>query len=394
VRILLVTSRYPWPPRRGDQVRAVQQLDFLAGAHEVTLLTPEPGPGRPAPAAADASFQVETYRPGAAAAVVGIGRALLDGSPLQSGLFRSADLGRKLRALAPRHDLAILQLVRLAGHLADVGATPLLADLIDSLALNFERRAALDRSSLRPLLRLEARRLAHAERRLVERAAGALVVSERDRRAVAAGLPEEQARKLNVVPLAVEGPVLAAPAAGRPLLALTGNLGYFPNADAVTWWLTEVWPALRARRPEARVVVAGDRPGRAVRRAVARARSGVKLVPSPPDLGALLRRATLALAPLRAGSGLPIKVLEAWAAGVPVVASPWAAAGTTGRPWEDFHLAERPEEWVEAILDLLDDAAERQRLAAAGRRRLAADYAPAVVRERLLASVEAAAAGA
>jgi glycosyltransferase involved in cell wall biosynthesis len=142
------------------------------------------------------------------------------------------------------------------------------------------------------------------------------------------------------------------------------------------------------------VVVAGDRPGRAVRRAVARAGSGVELVPSPPDLGALLRRATLALAPLRCGSGLPIKVLEAWAAGVPVVASPWAAAGTTGRPGEDLRLAERPAEWVEAILGLLDDRAERQRLAAAGRRRLAADYAPAVVRERLLASVEAAVAAA
>jgi glycosyltransferase involved in cell wall biosynthesis len=368
-------------------VRAVQQLEVLGAEHEVTLLTPEPGPDRPAPAAAGASFQVETYRLGAAGAVVGIGRALLDGSPLQSGLFRSPDLGRKLRALAPRHDLAILQLVRLALHLDDVGATPVLADLIDSLALNFERRAALDRSYLRPLLRLEARRLAHAERRLVERAAGALVVSERDRRAVAAGLPEEQVRKLNVVPLAVEGSVLAAPAEGRPLLALTGNLGYFPNADAVTWWLTEVWPALRAQRPEVRVVVAGDRPGRAVRRAVARAGSGVELVPSPPDLGALLRRATLALAPLRCGSGLPIKVLEAWAAGVPVVASPWAAAGTTARPGEDLRLADRPAEWVEAVLGLLDGRAERQRLAAAGRRRLAADYAPAVVRERLLASV-------
>ncbi|HVF60490.1 MAG TPA: glycosyltransferase [Thermoanaerobaculia bacterium] len=394
MRLLLVTSRYPWPPRRGDQVRTVQQLDFLAGAHEVTLLTPEPGPDRPAPAVAGASFLVETYRLGAAAAVVGIGRALLDGSPLQSGLFRSPDLGRKLRALAPRHDLAILQLVRLALHLDDVGATPVLADLIDSLALNFERRAALDRSSLRPLLRLEARRLAHAERRLVERAAGALVVSERDRRAVAAGLPEEQGRKLSVVPLAVEGSVLAAPAEGRPLLALTGNLGYFPNADAAAWWLAEVWPALRARRPEVRVVVAGDRPGRAVRRAVARAGSGVELMPSPPDLGALLRRATLALAPLRCGSGLPIKVLEAWAAEVPVVASPWAAAGTTCRPGEDLRLAERPAEWVEAVLGLLDDPAERQRLAAAGRRRLAADYAPAVVRERLLASVEAAVAAA
>ncbi|HEX9670642.1 MAG TPA: glycosyltransferase, partial [Thermoanaerobaculia bacterium] len=350
MRLLLVTSRYPWPPRRGDQVRAVQQLDFLAGAHEVTLLAPEPGAGQPPPAAG-ARYRVETYRlRGPAASLAGLGRAALARLPLQSGLFHQPDLGRKLRALAPRHDLAVLQLVRLAGHLEDCGTTPILVDLIDSLSLNFARRAAVDRPWLRPPLRLEARRLAAAERRLIERSAGALVVCERDRRALAEGLPPEQAGKLAVVPIAVEGPGPAAPAPPapptaeeRPLLALTGNLGYFVNADAVVWWLGDFWPALRARRPEVRVVVAGDRPGRAVRRAVARAGSGVELVPSPPDLGALLRQATLALAPLRCGSGMPIKVLEAWSAGVPVVASPWAAAGTTGQPGEDFRLAERPE---------------------------------------------------
>ncbi len=139
------------------------------------------------------------------------------------------------------------------------------------------------------------------------------------------------------------------------------------------------------------MVVAGDRPSAAVRRTVRRA--GAELVESPPDLRSILAQATVALAPMRCGSGVPIKVLEAWSAGVPVVASPWAAAGTSGRQGEDFLLAMTPIEWLTAILDLLDAPAERRRLAAAGRRRLAADYAPAVVRERLLASVAAAVAG-
>ncbi|HEX5759791.1 MAG TPA: glycosyltransferase family 4 protein [Thermoanaerobaculia bacterium] len=400
MKILLVTSRYPWPPRRGDQMRAVQQLDFLTAEHEVTLLTPEPGPGQPPPSP-DAPYRVETYRQrGHAAALSGMGRAVLKNLPLQSGLFYQPDLGRKLRALAPAHDLGILQLVRLAIHLGDFGETPLLVDLIDSLSLNFSLRADVDRRWLRPVLRLEAHLLALWERRLVERAAGVLVVCERDRQALENRLPPELARKVTVVRLAMrertpehapaEPPVrVAAAAEGRPVLMITGNLGYFVNVDAVTWWLAEVWPEIRKRRPDVRVVVAGDRPQAVVRRAVAEAGEAVELIASPPDLRSLLQQATLALAPMRCGSGVPIKVLEAWSVGVPVVASPWAVAGTTGRQGEDFWLVGHPIEWVRAILDLLGEPAERERLGQNGRRRLAADYSRPVVRGQLLASLRA-----
>lgn len=377
-------------------MRAVQQLDFLSHEHEVTLLTPAPEAGQPAPPAG-APWRVETYeRRGGVGAAVGVVRAGFERLPLQTGLFYQPDLGRKLRRLAPEHDLGILQLVRLAVHLDDFGSTPLLVDLIDSLSLNFSLRAEVDRRWLAPLLKLEARLLARAERRLLERAAGALVVCHRDRQALENRLPLELARKIKVVPLAMrlrDFPEEAVPApldpAGdpRPVLMMTGNLGYFVNADAVSWWLAEVWPEIRRRRPDVRVVVAGDRPRPALRRAVERA--GVELVESPPDLRAVLAQATLALAPMRCGSGVPIKVLEAWSVGVPVVASPWAVAGTSGRQGEDFWLVGHPIEWVRAVLDLLDDPEERRRLAENGRRRLAADYSRRTVRAALLGAVAA-----
>jgi hypothetical protein len=97
-------------------------------------------------------------------------------------------------------------------------------------------------------------------------------------------------------------------------------------------------------------------------------------VESPADLRTIIARATIALAPLRAGSGQPIKVLEAWAVGVPVIASPWAAAGTAGRPWEDFLVVETPGEWLQALITLLDDSEQRSRLAANARVRLAEIY--------------------
>ncbi len=380
-------------------MRAVQMLDFLASEHEVTLLTPEPAPGQPAPPtpADSARYKVELYRPTrGATSLFGMGRVLAKNLPFQSGLFYQPDLGRKLRELAPKMDLGILQLVRLAVHLEDFGKTPLLVDLIDSLSLNFSLRAEVDRVWLRPLLKLEARLLSVGERKLAERAAGVIVVCERDRQALINRLPPELAARGSVVRLSVRERRVEPPEEREklwregdkgPVLVMTGNLGYFVNVDAVTWWLREVWPSLRRARPDVRIVVAGERPAAAIRREIERA--GVKLIESPRDMRSIISQATLSLAPMRCGSGVPIKVLEAWAVGVPVVATPWAVAGTSGRQGEDFRLVgTHPIEWVHAIEDLLEDPIARQRLAESGRRRLASDYSRETVREQLLGVIE------
>jgi len=129
-------------------------------------------------------------------------------------------------------------------------------------------------------------------------------------------------------------------------------------------------------------VIAGDRPSRTLRQAIDKA--GARLIESPRDLRSIIAQATVALAPMRCGSGVPVKVLEAWVVGTPVLASSWAGAGTTGRQDEDFRLlGQRPGDWVAAVLDLLDHPETRRRLVEGGRRRLATDYSRDDVRRQL-----------
>lgn len=367
MRLLIAAGRPPWPPWRGDQLRARQLVEALALAHDVTLLAPAAAGEPPLPAGA----RRETYhaRPApwaALAAAAGLWR----GWPLQALPFRQPDLGRRLRALASRHDLVVLQLARLLPHLDDVADTPMVVDLIDCLSLNASTRAAVDHPVLRPLLLAEARRLAAAEARLVGAARAALVVSARDRAALAASLPLPAAGRVAVAPIAITPGAAAAatPPIGRATVMLTGNLGYFPNRDALRFFLDSVWPGLRAAEPSVELRVAGDRPPRGLLRRVARA--GGTLVARPPDLGAMLRHATVSVAPLRCGSGVPLKVLDAWAAGVPVVASPFAAAGASGDPERDLLVASTPAEWVAQVRRLLADPGLRARLAEGGRDRL------------------------
>jgi glycosyltransferase involved in cell wall biosynthesis len=324
--------------------------------------------------------------------MIGLLRALRRGLPLQSSLYYQRDMSAQLRRLVPETDLAILQLVRLAIHLDDLADTPLVVDLIDSLSLNFSMRARVDRLWMRPLLKVEARFLSIWEHRLLEQGVAGLVVCERDRIALARRrrLAPEVAARVSVIPMSVrerwqapgdpDSPADDLPE--RPVLTITGNLGYFVNNDAVRWFVRRVWPELRERRPDVRLVVAGDRPSRSLRRLLRRC--GAELVESPADLRTIIARATLALAPLRAGSGQPIKVLEAWAVGVPVIASPYAAAGTAGRAWEDFLVAETPGEWLQALTTLLDDREQRSRLVANARMRLAEIYSRRRISDELL----------
>jgi glycosyltransferase involved in cell wall biosynthesis len=373
-------------------MRAVQMLDFLAAEHEVTLLAPAPGKGQPPPPAGT-PYRIELYQGGGGPAFLqGMARAMVKLLPLQTGPFFQPDLGRRLRELAPQHDLGILQLVRLASHLDDFGDTPIVVDLIDSLSLNFSLRADVDRPWLVPILKVEARLLAVAERRLAERAERMLVVCERDRQALANRLSPDLAAKVAVVRLSVRDRKYDPPLEDEklwregdvgPVLAMTGNLGYFVNSDAITWWLRDVWPQLRRVRPDVRLVVAGDRPSPGLRRAIEKA--GARLIESPRDMRSVLSQATLSIAPMRCGSGVPIKVLEAWAVGVPVLASSWAVAGTSGRQGEDFILVgQHPVEWVAAVADLLDNPSARRWLIENGRRRLATDYSREAVRQQLL----------
>ena len=385
MRILVVAGRHPFPPRRGDELRALQCASALATRHHVTLLVPEAPFSGTIPV--DLPFRVETFSRRRTPLPAALLEALASGLPLQNAFFSYRALARRITELRPATDLVVLQLVRLAGVIPALDGAPLVADLVDSLSLNFRSRARRDRWWRRPFLGAEARRVALCEERLLARSSGGLVVCDRDRRDLAARLPAELGERLHTVPIAVDG--LGHGGAGDrrgDTLVFSGNFGYFVNRDALRWFLGAVWPGLRRARPGVRLVAAGSRAPEALRRELARA--GAELLVDPDDLRAVLARATVALAPLQCGSGVPIKVLEAWSAGTPVVASPWGAAGVDGAG--ALEVADAPAEWIDVLARLLGSPERRAALAAAGHARLSRGYSLEAVRRGFLECVEGA----
>lgn len=167
-------------------------------------------------------------------------------------------------------------------------------------------------------------------------------------------------------------------------VAFSGNLEYLPNIQAVRYFRSEIWPALRERFPEMAWRLIGRNP-----HAVEPWLSGdprIEMTGSVADAVNELGRARLAVVPLRSGSGTRLKILEAWAAATPVVTTTLGVEGLSGCAGKHWLIAETASEFISQISRLLQDPAEAQRIGLAGRQQFEEHYTWAAAWRVLAAS--------
>jgi hypothetical protein len=308
VKIVVVSPRFPWPAFTGDRLRATIWLSALENHASATLVSP------PGDVPADAPrFHFCPAAPSLRGGVAGAMR-VLRGAPVQSLLAAAYDWRGALER-AGSFDSAIVLLSRL-----DPSVRPFLPsglrvlDAVDSLQRSMDERARASAPLMRWLWREESRRVARAEAGAARFYDRTLVVSE------------EEADELGAIVVSngvAVAPLIEAP---RPFdFAFWGRLAYFANADAADWLLDEIWPAIRARRPHATLLIAGaDAPARF---RAAHGHHGIVVRSPVEDVAAMARQVKVALFPVRYGSGQSCKALEAAEAGCAIVATSKAMRG-------------------------------------------------------------------
>jgi polysaccharide biosynthesis protein PslH len=366
-RVLLVCPRSPVPPTRGDQVRAYHLARALSARTDVRIVSFASADAGPI-----AGIGQRSVRRGAAttlAANVACPDPLL---PLQVRLYLDRRMHSAVRAEVAsfRPDVLHLTLARMAPYRA--AAAPGMhvhVDFVDALSLNMATRAHSSRFPASVPFALEARLMARYEGRVAAAADSSSVVSERDRLA-SAGLA-----RAAVIPngVAVDELPYEEPADRPPRALFFGNLGYFHNVGPARFAALEVLPRLRRTTPAATLRIAGARPAAAV--AELAGREGVEVAADVPSMAAELHGAAVAVLPSDSGSGIKNKVLEAFAAGTPVVTNALGIDGVVGaRDGVHYLQAEGADGLAGAAARLLESADERVRLAAAARELVEREY--------------------
>jgi sugar transferase (PEP-CTERM/EpsH1 system associated) len=389
LRILYLCHRLPYPPDKGERIRAFHQIQGLARRHHVHLLALADGDLAALPDLAPLEAlceRVEVFPLNRKAAYARAALGALRPRPLSLSFFESKELSARLRGLVRRErfDVAMVFCSAMAPYAEIFPDVPAVLDMVDVDSAKWAQYARFAPLALRPVYALEARRLRRYEVSLAGRFQRILLATCNETRLYKSHAPQARAATvLSGVDVDYFQP-LDLPKSATPTLVFTGQMDYFANVDGIVHFAREVFPRLRRRFPDVELLVVGRSPVAAVRDLGEL--PGVTVTGAVGDVRPFLSRAWIFVTPLRIAQGVQNKVLEAMASNVPVVCSERVLAGIADggfRSGRDLLAAGTDDEMEQAVASLITDAEARQRLAGSARQRLLGTYRWGAIMDRL-----------
>jgi len=382
MRILFLAQVPPYPPDSGSKIRNYHLLRSLARSHEVTLLAFTRGEAQRVDAERLRRHGIEVVtvplRRSRWLDALHMLRSLYRREPFLVLRDRSAAMRSQIEQLLARDGYDVLHVDQLTmSQYADIARKHGLRVVLDAHDVVSEvvqrvSRTAPKLSPERWVARQEHPRLRDYEAAACKSADLVLTVTDRDR-ATLSGLADGRTR-VHTLPIGVDC------GASRPTsrwpeknLLFLGTLYYPPNSDAVEWFLREIYPRLRIEIPDVRFVVAGARPSRQLR-SLARADSSIDLPGYVNDLAELYSASAAMVVPLRAGGGMRVKILEAFANQVPVISTSLGCEGIAAQPGQDLLVADTAIEFARSVARILVDPQVGRQLAASARRLVESKY--------------------
>lgn len=368
MRILFLTGRLPYPPTRGDRLRAYHFLRVLSREHRITLLsfiaddreTGNIGPLR------EFCEDIQLVHRGQLQSTTTTVMNLWRPAPFQSLYYRSSVMQGAIDRLLSRRqfDLIYVHLFRMAQFVSGRRHPFRILDLTDAISTEIERSLPYRDPKWRLIYRLELPRIRRYERDIVDHFDETWLISRAERRQI---LRDEEDKRVLVVPNGVDSGRFRP--SGRltndPRLIFVGHMGVPHNIDAAEYLVNDILPLVRQSMPQVHLNLVGAEPAAQV--LSLGSAPGVRVLGHVADLNAALNDAAVFVAPLRFAAGVQNKVLEAMAAELPVVTTSHVNAGLEAEHGKHLVVADDAAQISEAILALLRDPQERRRLGRAGR---------------------------
>ena len=389
MRILFLSPRQSWPAVSGAKLRdyffakalgeraRLSYAFFSDRGGEAPTLKEYPFCERltaiPAPA---------MYTPGK------VLRGMFGRWPLPVVNYTSREMADAVREIAREpFDFAHLDSMHMAGYADSIPGARIVYNWHNIESELMSRYAAGAPSLARRIYgELTARRLASLEKELLGSAFGHLVCSQREKDQLLDIVP---GARIAVIENGVDAGAFSGITTGsgeeRKRLIFVGSMSYHANIDAAVWFTRAIWPSIHRQFPELRLTLVGSNPAPAV---MALQDGSVEVTGTVPSVVPYYEDALAAIVPLRSGAGTRLKILEAMAAGVPVISTTLGAEGLAVSPGENILIADCPEKWIESLKSVSEAGSEARRdaIAAAGRELVRSRYDWEVLGTKLFAT--------
>ncbi len=381
-RLLFIVPWFLFPASTGGRIRTLQILRGLkGGAFSVTLASPAPRDGARRFASelnsiCDRFVSWPSKR-------AGVWRKWLRIVHLAGLLPMAVECDRSLKGarvvaqqIDAKPDLVVVDFPHTAVLLPPRLEVPSLIFTHNVESEIYRRQVAVaENPVLRSIWRDQTAKMERYERNTLTRFDKVVAVSDRDAKQF-----RERYGVKNVasIPTGVDLDYFSFhPPEPEPRVIFSGSMDWLPNADGIEWLLKDVWPSVTKKVPQASLTVIGrDPPPHLVRAAEGRS---VRFTGFVDDIRPHIRGAAASVIPLRIGGGTRIKAYEAMAQGCPIVSTTIGMEGLPAEPGHHYLLADRPEEFADALVTLLAEPARGARMAADARNFVEASFSSARV---------------
>ena len=388
MNILFLSRWFPFPADNGSKIRIFNLLKGLSQSHDVTLfsfydpkeLSIDPGARYPF----CSQVQLVPWKPfesNSKKATIGLfslsPRSLLDThSPEMEVLISSAVASKKF-------DLIIASQLTMASYFPVFGGMPAIFEEIE-LGLFIDQAFKGDNWIRRLRLRLTWLKLQQYLLHLLDSFAACTVVSEPECRIFTENLPRH-AHKVEVLPNGVNLEDFQGRKANgnQRRIIFSGSFRYQPNYDAMQWFVGKVFPLVLEQIPDVELIITGDHANLPLPQT-----KNITLAGYVDDIKSLVASCDVSLAPLWSGGGTRLKILEAMAMGIPVVATTKGAEGLLAQDGQHLLMGDEPEKFAEQVVKLLKNKDLRNTLTANALKLIRDCYDWHVLMPKLLRLVE------
>ncbi len=370
MKILVALSRFPWPLEKGDKLRAFYQIKGLSENNEIHLvcLSDEKIPTE---SLKELSFceSIHIIPHGRSKRNLNLLRGVFNRLPFQVNYFRSPAMKEKIQVVIKEKsiDVVMVQLIRLGLNLPSssfVEREPgWFLDYMDCFSIGMENRISKSQWPVKPMVRIEAKRLKAYEQQIAARFDEYSIISKRD----ADGLADHLREFAHILPNGVGEHFFSVPSVTpekRYDLIFFGNMGYQPNVESAKYLVEEVMPLLRNLGVDAKLCIAGARPAKSI---LAYSGSQIEVTGFVDDIKQYVLASRLAIAPVIGGQGLQNKLIESMALGIPTLTTPYAHQALGAHEGKEIVVCEDAASFAQQIKYYLEHREEAEEIGQAGR---------------------------